>query len=65
MGIMSAVAGLSITLWMPVFGMIVEIWGYRAMWYVLAILYVAALVVVLRYAGLSTSNQATAQPTVD
>ena len=65
MGIMSAVAGLSITLWMPVFGMIVEIWGYRAMWYVLAILYIAALVVVLRYAGISASGTVTAQPTVD
>lgn len=47
------------------FGMIVEIWGYRPMWYVLAILYVVALVVVLRYAGMSTSSQATAQPAVD
>lgn len=65
MGIMSAVAGLSIVLWMPVFGMIVEIWGYRPMWYILAILYVVALVVVLRYAGMSTSSQVTAQPTVD
>ena len=65
MGIMSAVAGLSIVFWMPVFGMIVEIWGYRPMWYVLAILYVVALLVVLRYAGMSTSSQVTAQPAVD
>ncbi len=49
MGIVSAISGLAVTIWLPVFGVIVEAWGYRVMWYVVALLYLAAFILVLRY----------------
>ena len=49
MGIVGAISGLAVTIWLPVFGVIVEAWGYRVMWYVVALLYLAAFILVLRY----------------
>jgi Major Facilitator Superfamily. len=49
MGLVGAISGLSVMLWLPLFGAIVDLWGYRAMWYFVAFLYATAVVVVLRY----------------
>ncbi len=59
MGLVSAISGLAVMLWLPLFGAIVDFWGYRAMWYLVASLYATAAIVVLRYTD-SMDEQVTA-----
>jgi MFS family permease len=47
MGLVSAISGLAIALWLPLFGGVVDLWGYSAMWYLVAVLYLAAIIVIL------------------
>lgn len=49
MGLVSAVASLAVALWLPLFGVTVDNWGYSAMWCLVAALFgTATVVVVLR-----------------
>ncbi|MCL5980766.1 MAG: MFS transporter [Gammaproteobacteria bacterium] len=47
MGLVSAISGLAVALWLPLFGDMVDLWGYSAMWYLVAVLYATATIVVL------------------
>ena len=49
MGLLSAVSGLAVALWLPLFGFIVDLWGYSVMWFFVAALYAAACMVILLY----------------
>lgn len=47
MGLLSAVSGLSVALWLPLFGFIVDLWGYSVMWFIVAALYAAVSMAIL------------------
>jgi MFS family permease len=49
MGLLSAVSGLAVALWLPLFGFIVDLWGYSIVWLFVAALYTAACIVILLY----------------
>ena len=57
MGLLSAVSGLAVALWLPLFGLIVDLWGYSVMWFFVAVLYAAASMAILLYPNQSYHHQ--------